>query len=348
MKLAIIALSTFGYFERMSARLTERGLPTTFFDERPKNDVWSKLKYRLLPKRIGQQLARDHTRAICERIVAEDYTHVLVFYLEVISQADIEYLKSHGLHVCRYTWDSVRNRPSVQRFDHLMEAIGSFDPGDCRDHGYTYIPLYSETIDAPNVLPTEQRSLDLYFCGTMHSSRPALIHDIEEIAKRRGWSIKLSLFFHSRLLYAIKNLTNRKAMRMYSQIVDTSFPHAQTLADSQAARVVIDINHPGQVGLTMRTFEALAQGAILSTTNAGAKALLENEFPGRVEPLDFNDLEGSLERALALRPAPLTDSQFYSLSQNRFIEQILNLIGIDPAVLTDGRRPTQTIPATQA
>ena len=329
MKLAIISLSTFGYFERLSESISRRGIATKFFDERPANDVVSKLKYRVLPRKIGQQMARHHTRSICEQIVAEGFTHVLVFFLEVLSRSDIEYLKTHGLQISRYTWDSVRNRPNILQFDDLMEAVGSFDPDDCEKYGYTYIPLYSEIIEENQVRPMKVREFDFYFCGTMHSSRPTLIYDIEKISQRREWRIKLKLFYYSHWLYVVQNLMNRKAMRLRHQISSAPFAHNAILTDSQLSRVVIDIHHPGQNGLTMRTYEALAQGAILATTNHNALKFLGSEFPGRVATLDLENLEFSLEQALKHQPPPLTEAQYYTLSQERFIDQILTVAGLN-------------------
>lgn len=342
MKLAIIALSTFGYFERMAVRISNRGVPATFFDERPRNDVFSKLKYRLLPKAVGRRIAADHVRGICTQIVENGYTHALVVFAEVLSKDDIGYLKAAGVKVSRFTWDSVKNRPDVRRLDSLFDRIGSFDPADCETYGYSYIPLYSETIEPELVLPIDKRNLDFFFCGTMHSNRPELIHDISECIKRRGWSVKLSLFFHSRWLYAIRNLFSVKAMRLFPLIADRPFPHDETLADSRNARVVIDIQHPNQVGLTMRTFEALAQGAVLATTNERALTLLDQRFPGRIVYLDPATIEESLERAIEARPEPLGAEQYHELSQERFIDQILDLIGIDPQTVfqkTSGGEP---------
>ena len=41
------------------------------------------------------------------------------------------------------------------------------------------------------------------------------------------------------------------------------------------SEVILDINHPGQNGLTMRTFEALGAGKKLITTNTEIKKLSE-------------------------------------------------------------------------
>ena len=94
MKLAIISLSTFGYFERLAQKISSRGIQTEFFDERPANNLIAKLKYRILPKKIVRRIAQDHTRAICEKIVAEGFTHVLITFFEVISNLYGRFLNS--------------------------------------------------------------------------------------------------------------------------------------------------------------------------------------------------------------------------------------------------------------
>lgn len=330
MKLAIISLSTFGYFERMAVAATRRGVETEFFDERPANDVLTKLVLRLAPKWFGRKLVRRHVEAQRQRIVDGGFTHVLLVFAEVFSVDDIAFLRDAGLRVSRFTWDSVQNRSNVAALDPFMDAIGSFDPDDCAACGYSYIPLYSEVIRPEGMLGKDQRPIDFYFCGTTHTDRAALIHLMEKIALRRGWKTAFKLFYHSRPLYALRHWRDRRALALFDQISSRPFPHAETLKDSRNAKVVVDIHHAKQSGLTMRSFEALAQGAVLLTTNRRATELFDPGFRERVVFLDRSALEESMAEALSRPAGPLAPGQYEDLSQDRFLAQIFDLIGITP------------------
>lgn len=335
-KLAIIGLSTFGYFERLAIHITRCGVEARFFDERPSNDVATKLTLRLLPKALSRPLVKKQLAELCDKIISGGFTHVLVIFAELVGPAELTRLKNRGIRVFRYTWDSVGNRPSVRKLDHLMEAIGSFDPEDCRTHGYRYIPLYSETVPGSELPAFADRPNDFYFCGTMHSVRARIISRIEEQCAARNWSILLKLFYHSRKLFVLKNLHDFRTLRITSRISETGFKHAETLEDCRNSKVVLDINHPRQQGLTMRTFETIAQGAVLLSTNRMAVSLLDPALQDRIILLDDNDYAGSMERALNANPAALNDQQRHMLSVDRFVHQLFKMMGLENSNIPTG------------
>lgn len=327
-KLAIISLSTFGYFERMAIASTTKGVKTKFFDERPQNDIWTKMFLRVMPKRVAQTFAKNHMQKVCNEILNNGYTHVMIVFAETIQEKDLVAFKQAGISLSRFTWDSVGNRNHVQKFDHLMEAIGSFDPVDCTQYGYSYIPLYCESIKPDAISFANDRNFDFYFCGTMHTDRPNLIHEIDNLCNKHGWVPKWDLFYHSRWLYKIQNARNPRAISLFDRISDKPFSHTETLRNTNNAHVIIDIHHAKQSGLTMRTFEALAQGAILLTTNKRALELVDIELHERVVILDRDNLESCMMEAMARIPGPLKDSQYYELSIDRFLDQIFDLINV--------------------
>jgi phage terminase large subunit-like protein len=329
-KLAIISLSTFGYFERMAIAMTKRGVEAQFFDERPANDVLSKLVMRFATKRLVRKLARRHVEAQLNRIINGGFTHVLLVFAEVVSTDDIQFLRAAGLRISRYTWDSLRNRPNVAEFDPFMDAVGSFDPHDCAVKGYTYIPLYCEHINPEGVLPHNDRPIDFYFCGTAHTDRAALISRMKEISLHRNWRTVSQLFYHSRLLYAVRHWNDKRALALFNQISSDSFALSDIIAHIRKAKVVVDVHHANQSGLTMRTFEALAQGAVLLTTNQYAADLIDPALRDRVVFLDRNAVEASMAEALNRHSGPLAAEQYETLSQDRFLRQIFDLVGLAP------------------
>lgn len=327
-KLAILGLSTFGYFERLAAAATNRGIESEFFDERPANDVFTKLLLRFLPKRIGRILIEHHIEMVRQRIVEGGFSHVLLVFAETFSVEDVIFLRNSGISVCRFSWDSLRNRPHLVTLDPFMDAIGSFDPDDCSSRGYTYIPLFSDPPSVGGILDKSQRNIDFYFYGTMHSDRAALIYRLEEIASQRCWKTSFKLFYHSRILYILRHWRDRRALALRHQVQDVAFPHQEILESCRNAKVVVDIHHASQSGLTMRSFEALAQGAVLLTTNPRAADLIDPSLQERVVFLDRGNLESSMLEAVSRPAGPLDLQQCENLSQDRFLDQIFSLLGI--------------------
>ncbi len=330
MKLAIISLSTFGYFERMAAAASSMGVPTEFFDERPSNTFWTKAFLRLIPKSVARSFVRRHINAQRQAIVESGFTHALIVFAEVYSAEDIQFLQAAGVRVSRYTWDSTQNRSSVIELDRHMDAVGSFDPEDCEKFGYAYIPLYSEGVSPADVIPADQRAVDFYFCGTVHTDRAAILSAMQHVATENAWKVRWQLFFHSRPVYFLQNFGNKAAMSLFDQVSSAPFPHAETLQLSRQSKVVVDIHHAKQSGLTMRSFEALAQGAVLLTTNELALSAINPVLADRVVLLDRDNIAGSMLAAIERPSGPLADEQYYDLSLERFLEQIFSLLKLRP------------------
>src|SRR3546814_20605942 len=107
---------------------------------------------------------------------------------------------------------------------------------------------------------------------------------------RAEWKLELMLFFHSRKLWYLRYLLKPAVWNMGGLIATTPFS-LDAIADRTArSRVVKDLQHGGQSGLTMRTFEERSLGEVVLTTNAIAQLALPLLLRVRVGVL------GSLER----------------------------------------------------
>lgn len=327
MKLAIIGPAFFGYLDELARGFTQAGTPAQFFDERPSNTVRSKVFYRFASQNRKQKAAQTHIDKAIRQIITNGYTHVLLVSVEVISKEAVEQLKNAGLIICRYGWDSVQNKPHMHSLDPLMDRIASFDSTDCAQYGYDYIPLYSNLAPAAQGAPS---STDFFYCTTLHSNRPFWVKRFLAAAKKQGWSTDFKLFYHNRLLWMIRYISHPKVWGLAAQLSTKPFSRTAIIQATQKARVVLDIHHGAQTGLTMRTYETLALGKVLLTTNKMAAQVLPADLRARVAYLDADDLGGSFQKALAITPAPLTADQVYSLSQKRFIDQLTALLTNKP------------------
>lgn len=325
MKIAIIGPSFFGYLERLAVTLCFSGATAEFLDERPSNRVLAKLALRLAPRRIARLACRRHHVALTERILTTGITHVLLVSPEIFPRDLVERLRAAGLTVCRYAWDSVSNRTHATALDDGLDRVASFDPDDCRARGYTHIPLYSPA--APAAMPDSQaREIAFLYCGTLHSNRPARLARLGSVCRRNGWPFARMLFYHSRLLWLLRYASHPVRWPFVARLATTPFPYETLYEEVRNARVVIDIHHPAQTGLTMRTYEALALGAVVLTTNAHAPQGLPPELAARVVVMAPGDPEPAMRQALAIEPAPLPEPMQQFLSAGRFAGQLLDFL----------------------
>jgi hypothetical protein len=96
--------------------------------------------------------------------------------------------------------------------------------------------------------------------------------------------------------------------------------------------MVLDVPHPGQTGLTARTFEVLAAGVRLLTMHDRAHDLLPAEFADRIIAVRGIDEALALD-FVSLKPlTPLTADQRYFLSLDRFVDALAAAAGIGGSV----------------
>ena len=154
-------------------------------------------------------------------------------------------------------WDSARNKPRYLRYLHLLHGKSSFDPQDCSQYGLQYIPLFAESVfraESRSPQAAVDRPVHISFCGTLHSNRAQRLGELVDFAAPRGLNVSLLLYFHSRWLLAVKCLLQSSDVRFFRITSSKGFSKQQIFELFVASKYVLDLPHPGQAGLTARTF----------------------------------------------------------------------------------------------
>jgi hypothetical protein len=210
-----------------------------------------------------------------------------------------------------YLWDSIKNVRGVEakfsKFDHHY----SFDSNDCKRYqNFKYRPLFF----LERYCSTESTAgRGLFFIGTLNGDRPLVISRIILALPRKiyfnYWLFVrngIELFFRRIFDASLKDIEPSRLLRipMDSEIVNGNFKNSAA---------IVDIEHPNQIGLTMRTFEVLASGKKLLTTN---KNILNHDFyhPSRICIVDRDNPQfdmGFFEAQMV--PLPASFYEKYSL-----------------------------------
>src|SRR3546814_18530688 len=117
--------------------------------------------------------------------------------------ACIRRLQEHGIVMCRYAWDSVRNKPYAKTLDSYMLAVASFDPEDCEREGYKYVPLYS---GANAGAPTDPCDIAFLYYATFQINRHSVMSKIIDASFPAAATLELKTFFQSRKLCFLLSL----------------------------------------------------------------------------------------------------------------------------------------------
>jgi hypothetical protein len=256
----------FSYHKSIVQNLESRGLRVTWWNDRVSDSPLYKIALRLIPCLIGSL----STRGFLNRIACLNttrITQVLVIKGEGLSPASVRALRK-ALPTARfvyYLWDAVENVRGAVRIAPLFDNVATFDPVDARRFGWVHRPLFARQL--ADQAAEAASAWDLVFIGTLHSDR---LRVLQRLLARSGAGLRTFAFgfIPGRLMWAIRHLTDPAMWRKENVHVSTMPMASDAVRDIvNAARAVVDIEHPRQRGLTMRTIETLLAGRKLVTTN---------------------------------------------------------------------------------
>ncbi len=272
-KILFLSASFFGYSESICNSLKDLGAEVDYFDERPANSVFVKALIRINPKLLRAKIDNYH-RNIIDSTKNKMYDYIFIIKAESISISSLKKLRSThpNARFVLYLWDSINNFKTdfvkIKEFDKVF----SFDKGDSEKYGMEFRPLfytgkYAEIADITVNIPR-----NILFVGTIHSDRYAVLHKIKQRVMSDSRGVYFYMFFMSRLLYfKMKYLNLGLKNCNMSDFHFTSISTNDIIELLKKSDIVVDVNHPKQTGLTMRSIEVLGAKRKLITTNAAIK-----------------------------------------------------------------------------
>jgi hypothetical protein len=207
--------------------------------------------------------------------VFRDIEHLEIDYLFLVDALTCPVWFIQKLHrlkpdmeVITYNWDSIANQKELLRISNEAHKKFSFDPDDCEKYGYTFRPTFFDP-DYEAAAGDYPKTSDLFFVGTAHNDR----YRILETLKKSGFKTDFYYYLQSKLQF------------FYYKYIQRSYPKsanpqdfnyegltkAQVIERMKHAEAVVDIQHAGQTGLTLRPFETLGMKKKLVTTSATVK-----------------------------------------------------------------------------
>lgn len=262
-----IAPRFFGYEQDIARYLEEQGAVVDFLPDRPfESPLMIAVTRFARPAMIGAATA-VHRRRVAA-FGRRDYDLILVNNGQTVSKHFLRELRGHfpRAKVLLYLYDSLANRSSVADNLALFDECFSFDPTDCQRFGMRFRPLFfSSGFEAAQ--PVED--IGVSFIGTAHTDRYPIVSRLREgLPGETRRSAFWYLYLQAPWVYHVYRCTNPG----FAAAPKTDFRFAP-LAKSEVqavftrSRSVLDIEHPRQTGLTMRTFETMGARKKLITTN---------------------------------------------------------------------------------
>ena len=291
MRILLIAPAFYDYHDKIVTEAAHQGHEVIFFAERPTRLVYSTAKK--LPRPMRDWIFDSYLRSILRRVATLQFDRVLLIRGEIVRPWFIKALRAtqENCRFVMYQWDSQR----VVDFSdilHLFDAALTFDSGDAARLNLPYLPLFY--VNDYRIDPDSSNAEhDLTFVGSFHAERYETLKAVRSTCKANG-IVLASYVYIAWIDYLKLKLTSNRAPAL-ADISFTKISQKDIVERYRRAASILDIENSKQVGLTMRTFEALASGRNLVTTNQVAQRMLP-ELSSRIITLQRGALSLSHEQ----------------------------------------------------
>lgn len=265
-KILFIGIGFYDYESIIRKKIENYGAIVDFYLEQPSylsSGLYGKIINKL---KINQKnIIKKYHKKILNETKIKKYDIVFVLKGENLTTDFIKDLKLQQTNAIfiMYQWDSINRVSNALDMIPYFNKVYSFDRIDCEKYrNLQFRPLFfRESLEKERL----DYKYDLVFVGWLHADRMELIRKIENICKTKKF--KAFIYLYTGIKTYISFLLKKSSQNLYIKPLDYSKVnecHTNT-------KVILDLPHPLQNGLTMRTIEAVGANKKLITTNEDIK-----------------------------------------------------------------------------
>lgn len=248
-------------FKRMGAEIDA-------YSERPNQTFITRALIRINRKLISFQVNKYH-QEILNETKDNHYDYIFFIRCEAFSRETISTFRAQHpkAKMVVFFWDSFNNNKNSARVYDLFDKAFCFEKEDSKRYGIQFKPLFYYDMYS-QIKKFEHYKYKTLFIGTLHSDRYKVVHEIESQLTDMGHESFSWYFLPSHLLFYKMRLEDKTIKSVDKDIIKYStLSLAQMVELYEQSEIIIDVQHPKQTGLTMRTFETLGAKRKLITTN---------------------------------------------------------------------------------
>lgn len=284
-KVLFIGIGFYDYDKIIKEAIEKLGHEVDYFSETPKG-FWYTVANRLSLSKIQQIHKRKHSLNIAQSC-GTNYDFIFVIKGDVLTKEALDIIKAKNkkAKTILYLWDSIERIANFRNIRNDFDKIFSFDRIDTQmNPTIVFKPLFYRS--EYNVKNDIEPVYDLFFIGWCHSDRVILLKNIASNLEKQKLKVKF-LILVGKMNYYIFYVT--KTIR--NMIIKTPIATTKVVEYCLKSKAVLDLAHPNQTGLTMRTIEVLfGVERKLITTN---KDIINYDFynENNVFIIDRNNLD---------------------------------------------------------
>lgn len=263
-------LSTFNYEVEIQNAMEREGAIVDSFNERPTNNIFARILIRLNRNLIFKYIDQYYDD-VMRKTIGIKYDYIFFIKGESISNSIVARLRNAHpeAKVIMYYWDSIANNHNARGMLGGFDKVLSFDKNDSRELGLEFLPLFYIPQYEKIAQTAVKQKYDMMFAGTVHSERYEFVNGITKQIEAAGGKCFNWFYFPSKVNFYKLKWDNPKFRS--ANINDFQFKpmsREELLGYCAESRIQLDMQHPKQTGLTMRTIETLGAKKKLITTNS--------------------------------------------------------------------------------
>ncbi len=280
-KILFLGIGFYDYEDAIQKELEELGANVTYFSDKfpSEKSLIFKIFANLTSLNIDS-IRKRYYAGILRRVKNDAFDYVLVIKGELLPETFISTLrvKLKKAHFIMYQWDALIRVPTAINQFTYFDKVFSFDRVDCLNYSeLNFRPLfYREQSTADNLAI----KFDISFVGLQHSNRLAFIK------KLSSWcdTNKLNYFFYltTGIYSYFKKLFSGEGTFLHINKIS----YKRVTEIFMSSKSILDLPNPLQVGLTMRTIEAVGFKKKIITTN---QDIVNYDFYNKNNILVIND-----------------------------------------------------------
>lgn len=269
-RLFFIGIGFYDYEDIIRHAIEQKGACVTYVTSTTRS-----LKVRFFKKIGFSVISAKIERSLRQKNLKKGISNDFVFIIkgQYLTQEDIDLVRilNPNAKFILYLWDSLKRHDNAQLLLENFDNIWSFDRNDCLENSkFKFRPLFYR-----DAFSDSNKQYALSFIGWLHSDRLIVIRKLREELRNSGQKYFLKLYM-GRFDYLVCRYFKKILSKDDKELVIlTPMNYEKVQRVIMESQNVLDISHPLQSGLTIRTIEALAAGCHLLTTNKDIVNYLE-------------------------------------------------------------------------
>lgn len=293
-KILFIAPEFYDYHKVISKKLHELEGDVVFFPEENLNFLY--ILSRNINKKLVDVFQYIRFFIFWQKIKNQHFTHFFAIRVHKMPVWFVEKVKKKNpeIKTIMYQWDSIKNNPYTYLIPHFDKSY-TFDYQDFKSRKDLEFHQLFYTEDIKKLRGKKDFQYDLFCLNSFTLERYQLMERIIAYCDEKKIKIKTYCYIPQKTYVRftkMKGIDLKKELLSFEPMSRNDYLHYL-----EKSKVILDLNHSSQSGLSVRVIEALGADKDLITTN---KSILENPLynKNKIQVLDVDNIDFDLNTFL--------------------------------------------------